>query len=271
MATKRKVTTAEFLATHPVFSLPEATEALAPAGGTRGAVERLKYHVKNGRLRRVARGVYAVVPRDVEAARFSPDAFLVADAIRPEGVFCHHSALQLLGAAHSVWNQVTLYTHSRRPPLLLDGLTLRFLDPPKQLAAPGERTFATRRVEHRGRVLCVTGPERTLVEGLRRPDLAGGLEELVVSAGGFPVLDLPLLEDVLRRFGERKLWAAAGWFLERFQSTFHVPDATLQRLERLRPDSARYLLRDSRGGTLAKRWNLIVPEELTRRGEPDER
>ena len=29
--------------------------------------------------------------------------------------------------------------------------------------------------------------------------------------------------------------------------------------------------RDRRGGVLAARWNLILPEALTRLGEPDER
>jgi len=50
-----------------------------------------------------------------------------------------------------------------------------------------------------------------------------------------------------------------------------VPDACLQRLERFRPSSPRYLLRDDRGGALVRRWNLILPEQLTRMSEPDER
>ncbi len=50
----------------------------------------------------------------------------------------------------------------------------------------------------------ITGPERTLVEGFRRPGLVGGLEELVVPAAGFATLDLEQLEEVLRRYGVRK-------------------------------------------------------------------
>ena len=47
-------------------------------------------------------------------------------------------------------------------------------------------------------MLETTGPERTLVEGFRRPALSGGLEELVRSASAFPTLDLGLLGKVLR-------------------------------------------------------------------------
>lgn len=268
MSGSRKLITAQFLATHPVFSLREAVEALAPLGGKKGAGERLKYHVKAGRLKRVAREIYAVVPPGADSARFQADAFLVASTIRPEAIFSHHSALELLGAAHSTWNQVTVYAGLRRP-LRMTGVLVRFLEDPVPFRSDPKRRFGTRTVERRGRLLRTTGPERTLVEGLLRPDLAGGLPELIASAGGFPVLDLDLLQHTLTTYGVRKLWAATGWFLEQFRESFHVTDDYLQHLERFRPSTPRYLLRNRRGGTLARRWNLIVPE--LRGGEPDER
>ncbi len=131
--------------------------------------------------------------------------------------------------------------------------------------------FGTRRLERRGRLLEVTGPERTLIEGFRRPRLAGGLEELVISASGFPILDLDLLEEILRHYDIANLWAAIGWYLERFQQSFHVPDRLLEVMERHRPRSPQYMERDRRGGGLAPRWNLIVPRSIIQLGEPDER
>jgi len=110
-----------------------------------------------------------------------------------------------------------------------------------------------------------------LVEGFSRPALAGGLEELVNSAAGFTTLDLELLEEVLRRYDMAKLWGAIGWFLERFQKSFHVPDALLARMEQHRPRSRAYIERGQRGGLLVKRWNLILPKVLLSQGEPDER
>ena len=150
-------------------------------------------------------------------------------------------------------------------------MTVRFLEHPKPLRSKRGRDLGTRKVERRGTLLRATGPERTLVEGFRRPDMVGGLEELVVCASGFATLDLDLLEKVLKRYQTKNLWAATGWFLERHSRTFHVPENYLKRLERRRPRSARYLLRDYRGGELVSRWNLILPRELTGKGEPDER
>ena len=133
------------------------------------------------------------------------------------------------------------------------------------------KQVGTRRIERQGKLLEVTGPERTLVEGFSRPSLAGGLEELVNSAAGFTTLDLELLEEVLRRYDMAKLWAATGWFLERFQKSFHVPDALLARMEQRRPRSRAYVERGQRGGLLVGRWNLILPKVLLSSGEPDER
>ncbi len=271
MNTEQKLKTTDFFAMHPIFSLDEAVEILTPGGKRSVIVDRLKYHLKTGRLKRVTREIYAVIPPAVAVDNFRPDPLLVAQAMHPDGIFSHHSALELLGAAHSVWNQCTVYVARRRRPLLLDGITIRFLDPPHPMQSDSRQKVGTRRIEHHGRLLEVTGPERTLIEGFSRPLLAGGLEELVRSAAGFPTLDLDLLEEVLRLYDLSKLWAATGWFLEMFQKSFHVPDALLTSMEQRRPRSRAYIERDQRGGVLVPRWNLILPKVLLSLGEPDER
>jgi len=70
------------------------------------------------------------------------------------------------------------------------------------------------------------------------------------------------LETLLAAYGQRRLWAAAGWLLERHQSELFVPTAYLQQLEKARPRQPQYLARSERGGTLQSRWNLIVPQHL---------
>lgn len=269
MNTKRKLTN-EFFETYPVFSLEEAVRYLAPSGGKPGATERLKYHLTTGRLKNLGRELYAVVPSGATAASFDPDPFLVAAAARPSGVFAHHSALELLGAAHSTWKVHTLYVGSRRRSIELNGVSIKFLVHPKPFVVNKVQDLGLRKVERRGRWLLATGPERTLVEGFRNPGYVGGLEELVVSASGFPILDLDLLKKILDIYAVRKLFAAAGWFLENNQNAFHVPDQYLNDLEKRCPQSPQYALRDQRRGTLSSRWNLMMPEELNNLGGLDD-
>jgi len=265
MNTKRKATN-DFFQTNPVFSLDEAVHILAPPGGKPGTVERLKYHLAAGRLKKLGREIYAVIPSGTTADKFNPDPLLVAAAARPDGVFAYHSALDLLGAAHSSWNAHTLFVESRRRPIQLKEISINFLVHPKPLLDINAKYFGTRKVERRGRWLVSSGPERTLVEGFRNPRYIGGLEELVLSASGFPVLDLDLLSEVLKIYDIRKLSAAVGWFLEHFQNTFHVPDQFLYYLENQCPQSPQYIIRDQRSGKLLQRWNIIIPEELFQLG-----
>jgi predicted transcriptional regulator of viral defense system len=254
--------TNEFFATHPVFSLDEATKVLHPPGGRKGTVERLKYYLEKGQLKLITRGIYAVIPQGVQPRQFQPDPFLTAFAIRPDSVFSHHSALELLGAAHSIWKKITLYTERRRKPLHLESFSILFLSHPRLNKSNLPCPLGTQKVERRGKFLMMTGPERTLVEGFRRPALVGGIEELVESAIGFPTLDLSLLEQILLGYDIAVLWAAAGWFLDRYKKTFEVNEEYLKKIERRCPRSPQYLERNLRGGRLASRWNLIVPDSM---------
>lgn len=263
--------TAEFLATHPVFSLDEAVEVLDSPSGRPGTVERLKYYLGKGRLRLLTRGIYAVVPSGVKPQQFQPDPFLTASAVRPDAVFSHHSALELLGAAHSMWKKITLYTERRRKPLRLDAFRILFLSHPRLNKSNLPDPIGIQRVERRGKILSTTGPERTLVEGFRRPALAGGLEEFVESAIGFPTLNMSLLEKILLRYDIALLWAATGWFLERYRKTFQVSEEYLEKIELRCPCSPQYLERNLRGGWLTSRWNLILPNTLNQPVEYDER
>ncbi len=262
--------TATFLARNPAFTMDQACRALGPRASRRAVLDRLRYHVAQGRVKPLARGLYAHVPDGIDAGGFHPDPFLVAAVARDDAVLAYHSALELLGAAHSVWNEVTVFTGRRRGPLTLDGQRILFLDHPAPLARAGKRDLGLRRVERSGQLLQVTGPERSIVDGLRTLGRAGGLAELIESAAGFPVLDLDLLRRVLEAYGERVLYAATGWFLERHRRTFYVPDSFLLSLESERPKAPQYWLRRQRGGPLQRRWNLILPGTLADLQEPDE-
>lgn len=268
----RAFDTANFLARNPVFTLSELRQALGDARNRSVALDRVKYYLKRGKLKPVSRGVYATVPPGVEPAGFKADRFLVAVAVRPDGVFSHHSALELLGWAHSDWSVCSVFTGRRHAPLTFDRVRLLFLQDPPALRDANLRHLGARRAVREGRTLWTAGPERTLLDGFRQPRLVGGLTELVESARGFGVLDLDLLTRLLEVYGQKFLYAAVGWFLEMNRRQFAVPDRFLVNLEKKRPRSRQYLPRGKRrGGVLAPRWNLVLPEEIVRgrgSGEP---
>lgn len=267
----------QFLAGRGVFTVEEFARHIGGARSTARARARLGYYVAQGRVRLVAGGVYVADPAGGEARGFHPDPFVVAAAVRPDGVFCHHSALDLMGQAHSVFYTVTLYTSHRRSPIKLGRYRIVFLaHPPTMMQGPAgalERDQLllrwTTSTTRGGRHITMTSPERLLVEGVRTLRWVGGVDELFESAQGFSSLNLGELWELLSLYNSPRLWAALGWFLERNQGTLYVPDSFLADLDRKRPKSPVYLEPGRRGGLFARRWNLMVPAHMGRK-ERDE-
>jgi predicted transcriptional regulator of viral defense system len=228
--------TDEFFLRHPVFALETFRRAGEQDGLTRTALaERVKYALERGRLKLLARGLYAVVPPGVQADRFTPDRFLVAGALAADAVLAYHSALEVLGFAHAVYRDVYCLTTQRRKALRLSDGRVRALLSPRALRGRRSEAFGVESCERLGVKIRVTGPERTLVDCFAAPRYAGGLEEVMESAAAISVLDLDALGAYLDLLDERRLFAIPGFFLERRAQQFFVPPPLLERLERGRP------------------------------------
>ncbi len=106
-----------------------------------------------------------------------------------------------------------------------------------------------------------TRPERTLVDCVRVPANAGGVEELARAIDMLPVLDHEKVLHWVDRYGEVTTAARLGYLLE--LSGVHGPKTPLIRALLERRPSHRVYLADRRpGGRLVSRWNLIVPPHL---------
>ena len=184
---------------------------------------------------------------------------MVLKALRPSAIFCGHSALDLQGVANSVWNAVTAYASGPANTFSAGRITYRFIALPKSLEIT--KQFRTL-VDRSGKLLEVTSPELTLVEGFRYPHRVGGIEELVKSADGFRKLDLGEIRDLLTSVKQRKLNAAVGWFLSRDPDKWGADSRYLQDFRARIPAGPVYLERGASSSLLVRAWNLLVPREL---------
>lgn len=252
----------ELFAEHPVLTLDTWVAAIGGPRGAARAKAAAKYYARTGRLRRLTRGLYAVVPPGQDPQRFAPDPYLVAAALRGDAVLSHHTALDLLGAAHSTFNRFPYTTESPRRTLRVDALEWPAVAPPVQLVRVGQVQFGVRTVDRRGVRLRLAGPERTLVDGFAAPRWVGGLEELIESAAGFRDLDPDVLHEYLRLLDRQILYAALGWFLTRHPEVADGSAQLCQRLLPLVPRQPLYLERQRPGGKVQRPWNVIVPAHL---------
>ena len=68
----------------------------------------LAQHLQAGNVRRIARGVFASVPKHANAGPWSVDRFLAASRLRRGGVIACHSALDLHGRIYTDGHDVQI-------------------------------------------------------------------------------------------------------------------------------------------------------------------
>jgi predicted transcriptional regulator of viral defense system len=258
----RQHKTASFLSAHPVFTRAEFAAAFGhPAGGA-NVTSLLRHHLRAGNIKRVSREVFAAVPAHLPAERMVIDRFTAASKLRPDGVLGFHSALELHGIAYSEFNEVQLISAGRTERVDLPFGACRFVTPPKALVAAGKADYLTMTMDRQGVAVRVTAVERTVVDALHRPELAGGVEEVLQSLDLVRYLDPVKVADYVELLDNRSLASVSGWWLERRRSALGVTDDVLTRLQRRLPRSKHYALGAEPGhAVLVEAWRVLLPRQ----------
>ncbi len=257
----------DFFDTHPVFRHAEFLEARAAHGrSVHTSNNLLARHLKAGRLLRVRRGLYAVVPRGVDPVRASVDPYLVASHVADPAVVAYHAALQFFGKAHSVWRRFHYLTHNRTRPFSFRGLEFVGVQAPVAVRSQPDWGGGVVEVEHAGGRVRVTTLERALVDVLDEPPRGGGWEEIWRSLEMIEYCDLEAVVAYALALNSALTVARVGFFLEQRREPWMVEEVHLEALRAHAPVQPRYLDSTRQPGRLIPRWNLIVPEYVLHRG-----
>ncbi len=262
-----RLISAPFFSAHPVFSRAEYAAAVGRRPQDKVVTVMLTQHLQAGNIRRVARGVFASVPKHADADKWSVDRFLAASRLRRGGVIAYHSALELHGCAYTDGHEVQVIAHGEPGVFEAIGLTCRFVKPLRGFAQRnGALTDGVTLVDRLGLEVNVTTVERTIVDLFDRYDLAGGAEELFNSLDLVARVDAGALVRYTRALGNATAAGALGSWLESEQKRLGVPDTALDAVRTLAPSQARYALGTKSGeGRAAKGWNVILPIDIVER------
>lgn len=255
----------DFFATHAVFNSTELIAFLEKrgTGNIHSQKALLAYHVSAQHLLKIKRGLYAVVPRPYAPDNCPVDSYLIAGKFADDAVLAYHTALEFHGVAYSVFEHFTFLTHKIVPPLRFRTQLFRAVRFPVTLMEKTQENYGVEAVNRSGVEIRITNLERTFVDVLDKPNLAGGWEEISNSLDMIAVLDLNKVLDYSLVLNNATTIAKVGFFLERNQKKLGVTDQQLSLLEKHSPKRAHYLDRNRRhAGKLIKRWNLMIPEEV---------
>ena len=262
-----RLISAPFFSAHPVFRRAEYAAAIGRHPGDKIVTAMLAQHLQAGNIRRIARGVFASVPKHADARSWSVDRFLAASRLRPGGVIAYHSALELHGIAYTEGHDVQVLVRGEPCLFAAVGFTCRFVRPPRDFAGRnGSSADGVTVIDRSGLEVDVTTVEQTIADLFDRHDLAGGAEELFDSLDLVMHIDAGALVRHVHTRGNAAAAGALGFWLERERTRLGVPDRALADLRALAPPRARYALgAKPRAGLTAKGWNVILPTGLAER------
>lgn len=246
---------APFFSATPVFTREDYACAVGRTAADKTVTAMLAQHMKAGNIKRIARGVYASVPKHADSQTWWVDRYLAATKLRRGAVIGYHSALELHGYAYSSEFDVQVIAPGEPGVFEAADFTCRFVRPAAPLGPGGAITF-----DRLGQPVLATSLERTVADLFDRVDLAGGSEELLNSLELIGRLDVDGLATHLAANGNATAAGAAGWWLERRREVLRVSDAALEKVRALAPRQARYALGATVGqGRAAGGWGVILP------------
>ncbi len=251
-----RLISAPFFSAHPVFRRSEYAAAVGRRSQDKVVTTMLAQHLRAGNIRRIARGVFASVPKHADAAKWSVDRFLAASRLRRDAVIAYHSALELHGCAYTEGRDVQVIAKGEPGMFEADNFACRFVRPPRGFMPPDGVAV----IDRLGQDLRVTTIERTIADLFDRYDLAGGAEELFNSLDLVVRADAATLVRYARELGKATAAGALGFWLERDRQRLGVPESALEELRTLAPSQVRYALGAKPGeGRTATGWNVILP------------
>lgn len=261
----KKSKTEFFFRHHPVFRHDEFVKYLQDQGAykTVNCEAMLAYHVRNGHLLHLRRGLYAVVPFDTNAKTYKPPALLVASKLTKDAVVSHHSALEFHGLAYALHFHHQYLTKLTRQPFRSQGDIFVPVSVPRVLINKGKTNWGVDIKPFQGTTIQVTSVERTMVDCLARPDVAGGWREIWDCLDMCDYFRVEAIIEYTLLFDSATLAAKVGYYLEQHRDSLDVKDAHLDSLKHHVPRNPVYLHRKFRdSGNLVKPWNLMVPDHI---------
>ncbi len=254
-----------FLAHNQIFTIKEIRSALRIEKGNSTLNNLLAYHLRQGHIVRIRKGLYYTIPRGADAKTHPIDPYLIASKMTSDATLAYHTSLGFHGKLHSLRTDFIYITQKKlKPPFVFCNSTFKSISIPKgTLASP---SFGIEIVDYQGCKLRVTTLERTFVDILDRPTLIDNWEEIWRSLESIEYLDLQQVLAYARLLNNATTYARIAFFLDQHCDTFGLSEKDLVNFDKFIPKSPHYLdLHSKEPNQLIARWNLIVPKSLLQR------
>ncbi|OGN55764.1 MAG: hypothetical protein A3D96_01610 [Chlamydiae bacterium RIFCSPHIGHO2_12_FULL_44_59] len=254
-----------FLAHNQIFTTEEVRAALGMEKSSSTLDNLLAYHLRQGHIIRIRKGLYYTISKGAEAKTHPIDPYLIASKITADATLAYHTSLSFHGKLHSLRTDFIYVTQRKlKPPFIFRNIAFKSISIPKgTLVSPD---FGIEIVDYQGCKIRVTTLERTFVDILDRPALIGNWEEIWRSLESIEYLNLQQVLAYAKLLNNATTYARVAFFLDQHREIFSLSENDLVAFDSFVPKGAHYLdLHNKESNQLVARWNLIVPKSLLQR------
>ena len=215
----------------------------------------LKRSLKNGSLKQIKKGLYALV--DPSTGAIYASKFQIASHLFKDSYFSYHEALDFYGLATQSFVSRFTYLCSHR---------VRELDFGEVIYSSKKSVcgleIIDRMKEFNVRVVSL---ERAIVDSIDNPSLAGGLDEVENALAFCPNLDLEKVKELLEYYDKATLYQKIGYLFEKY--FVDIPESFFDYcLSKMSKKRIYFECHPGKTKLIAK-WNLLIAKE---RELPDE-
>ena len=205
-------------------------------------------------IKRVKHNLYVVC--NIGTKLTIADQYMIASKVREDSYISFHSALDYYGVKNQVFYVVYVSGKKKFENFEFEGYEYTFVNSKYDFGIMEE-----------GKVR-VTDKERTVIDCIDRPELAGGSEELFLSLELIGKLNGEKILEYLKKYNSQKLYAKVGFMLENMNNVFCVETGVIEECRKNINKGTYYFDSDTKrnGNKFIGEWNLIVPEIFLTRG-----
>lgn len=218
-----------------------------------GFLSFLKRSLKNGSIRQIKRGLYALV--DPSTGNIYATKFQIASRLFPNSYFSYHEAIEYYGMANQSFVSVFNYLSPNRVPELefeniiyrskKSGYDLEIIDHMKE---EGVR---------------VVSFERAIIDSIDSPSLAGGLEEIENALEFGRKINIEIVIKLLNHYDKTYLYQKVGYLFEKHYGN-KIPKEFYKLCLSKIGHKVFYLEPNSSRAKFNAKWKLMIKENMGR-------
>lgn len=241
----------EYISNNKVFRIQDLLKSVS---SKHSAKKQLKLALKSNKVTRIRQGLYKSNYGKFSDSNVAPSEIIYT--LNNNNVLCYASALAEHGVSHNILNIKHFYSKQNIKDFSYLGMAYKCMPMPKnvdtQLLNPLELQIQT------------TSREQTIIDCIKKPQLAGGFENVVRSVRSFSYIDT---EKLIKLLNDESIATVSklGWLLELNKDNWNIDNSLINKINN-RLGTGPYKFPNLNNYFWNKTWKLFLPtskEEIT--------